>query len=433
MKLTSIILTGLVLCSSVSYAQEEKNEFSIDAQLRGRAEYRNGVLSPRYEGDLHSAFINSRARFSLGYKREHLQMKLSAQHVGVWGQDPQIDKNGRFIFNEAWAKLDFGKGVFAQVGRQSLVYDDERLLGSLDWNVAGRYHDALKLGYESKLHKLHLVLAFNQNDEKTIGGTFYNPAKAQPYKTMQTLWYNGKWADNFNASLLFMNVGYETGHQIIDKETNKVIEEKGETNYMPTAGTYLTYTPGNWTLNGSFYYQFGKRKVGESVKKVSAYMFGVKAAYKINRQWSVGILTDYLSGDPESSKASTFDPLYGTHHKFYGGMDYFYASAYNKGLWDKQLSVDFKPDSRWALSLNYHHFSTTYDVRAEGDEGRSLGSEIDFQVDYVLMKDVKLTAGYSTMLGTKYMDVVKGGSHKAWQDWGWLSLNINPRIFFAKW
>ena len=44
--------------------------------------------------------------------------------------------------NEAWAKLNFGEGFFAQLGRQSLVYDDERILGGLDWNIAGRYHDA---------------------------------------------------------------------------------------------------------------------------------------------------------------------------------------------------------------------------------------------------------------------------------------------------
>lgn len=90
---------------------------------------------------------------------------MSAQHVGVWGQDPQIDKNGRFILNEAWAKLDFGKGFFAQLGRQTLIYDDERILGGLDWNVAGRYHDALKLGYANKNNEIHAILAFNQNDE----------------------------------------------------------------------------------------------------------------------------------------------------------------------------------------------------------------------------------------------------------------------------
>ena len=63
------------------------------------------------------------------------------------GAGPQIDTNGRFIMNEAWAKLNFGAGFFAQLGRQTLSYDDERILGGLDWNVAGRYHDALKLGY----------------------------------------------------------------------------------------------------------------------------------------------------------------------------------------------------------------------------------------------------------------------------------------------
>lgn len=423
MKLTSIIVSGLILCWLPALAQEGNNEFTIDAQLRERAEYRNGALNPRLEGELPAFFINSRARFSLGYQRERLQMKLSAQHVGVWGQDPQIDKNGRFILNEAWAKLDLGKGTFAQMGRQTLSYDDERLLGSLDWNVAGRYHDALKLGYESRLHRLHLVLAFNQNDEK-VKGSYYAPG-GQPYKTMQTLWYNGKWFSDFNASLLFLNLGLETGTPPIPSD-----KERGSTTYMQTLGTHLTYTPRQWVLNGSAYYQFGKK--GDT--KVSAYLLGAKAIYRVNAQWSVNVLTDYLSGDPTSAKVTNFDPLYGTHHKFYGVMDYFYASAYNQGLWDKQLGVEFKPDSQWTLSLNYHHFSTTYDIKTkEGTEGRSLGSEFDLQVDYQLMKDVKLTAGYSTMLGTKYMEVVKGGSRDAWQDWGWLSINMNPRILFAKW
>ena len=112
--------------------------------------------------------------------------------------------------NEAWAKLDFGSGFFAKLGRQSLVYDDERIMGALDWSVAGRYHDALKLGYENTNNQLHLILAFNQNDEKTIGGTYYAPG-AQPYKTMQTLWYKHLFDKSFNASFLFMNLGMEGG------------------------------------------------------------------------------------------------------------------------------------------------------------------------------------------------------------------------------
>ena len=141
-------LVLMMLLPSMAYTQntEKENEFSMSMQIRPRAEYRNGAWFPRNEGVKAASSINNRARLSIDYKRSDLEIKMSAQHVGVWGQDPQIDKNGRFVLNEAWAKLDFGHGLFAQLGRQALVYDDERILGGLDWNVAGRYHDALKLG-----------------------------------------------------------------------------------------------------------------------------------------------------------------------------------------------------------------------------------------------------------------------------------------------
>ena len=75
-------------------------------------------------------------------------------------------------------KARFRCRFFAQLGRQTLSYDDERILGGLDWNVAGRYHDALKLGYAKNAHQLHFILAFNQNKEKSKGGTYYYDGRA---------------------------------------------------------------------------------------------------------------------------------------------------------------------------------------------------------------------------------------------------------------
>lgn len=423
MKTTYLVL-GLLLLSGMSWAQkpEKENEFSMSMQIRPRAEYRNGALFPRSKGDETASFINNRARLSMEYKRSDLSMKISAQHVGVWGQDPQIDTNGRFIMNEAWAKLDFGTGFFAQLGRQTLSYDDERILGGLDWNVAGRYHDALKLGYEHNTHKLHFILAFNQNKEKTKGGTYYYDG-AQPYKNMQTLWYHYT-ADGLplNASLLFMNLGLETG----DAAT-----ETSDTRYLQTFGTYITYKPQSWDMQGAFYYQTGKNK---SAQSVSAFMASVKAAYALNEQWSISLGYDYLSGnDGKGDKFKAFDPLYGTHHKFYGAMDYFYASAWQgvaPGLQDAQLGIVYKTSPRVSMQLNYHYFATAAKVE---DAKKGLGSEVDYQLDWNVMKDVKLSVGYSFMRGTKSMDIVKGGDHKRWQDWGWISVNINPRVLFVKW
>lgn len=436
MKKRVIVFAGLLLASSMWMKADEnetsegkENTFSMSAQIRPRAEYRNGVLNPRDEGVGPAGFINNRARLSMSYERQNLSIGLSAQHVGVWGQDPQIDKNGRFILNEAWAELDFGHGLFAKLGRQSLIYDDERILGGLDWNIAGRYHDALKLGYENKQNKLHLILAFNQNDETLIGGTFYANG-AQPYKNMQTLWYQHIGSKAFKASFLFMNLGLEGGDQ-----TEKV----SDTQFMQTAGTNLYYQPGNWTLGGTFYYQFGKNK---NKRDVSAFLWALNIAYKINSQWSVALGSDYLSGmdnmDGKDATYTAFDPLYGTHHKFYGAMDYYYATpfkeGFNPGLWDNQIKLAFKPSKKVDLSLTYHYFSTTSDVVVKGSElDHGLGSELDLQVDWQIMKDVKLSAGYSTMFGTSTMEAVKGGCADSWQDWGWLSININPRIFIARW
>lgn len=417
----SCCLAGSLVAQESS---EKNNTFSMSAQVRARAEYRNGALFPFDDTDKSVFFINNRARLSMDYSRSNLQMRFSAQHVGVWGQDPQIDKNGRFMLNEAWAKMYFGDNrFFAQLGRFALSYDDERILGGLDWNVAGRFHDALRLGYESGEHKVHAILALNQNDEKINGGSFYIPG-GQPYKNMQTAWYQYKSNDcPFRISLLAMNLGFEGG----DPET-----KEADNYYMQTFGTNLAYQFDHLDLNASAYYQSGKTK---SDRNISAFLTNIEFKYHITDAWDINGGFDYLSGSKKKDGTyHAFDPLYGTHHKFYGAMDYFYASSfksgYAPGLTDSRLGVAYKASSRVKMNMNYHFFTTAVKV----DElKRSLGSEVDLQVNVNIMKDVNLSAGYSFMCGTKTMDVIKGGDHSRWQDWAWLSLNINPQILKVKW
>lgn len=418
-------LIALLLIGDVAqmYAQDVESaddRFLVSAQIRTRGEYRNGALYPRSEGEVPAGFINERARLSLGYERQRLSMRLSAQHVGVWGQDALIDKNGRFILNEAWAAIDLNSKWFVQLGRQALVYDDERILGGLDWNVAGRYHDALKVGFKNNGHQLHGIFAFNQNDENVIGGTYYDSSKTKLYKNMQALWYHYDFSSvPLGVSVLAMNLGQEGG---------EAENRKSDTQYMQTVGAYMKLAPEMWEVTGAFYYQTGKNALSRSV---SAYMGSLRAAYNINKSWSVNIGTDYLSGSRTGQGTyKAFNPLYGTHHKFYGAMDYFYASdfidGYSPGLSDSQIGVSCKVSPSVSMGLNYHYFATG--VKLENLK-RSLGSEIDYQLDWKVMKDVSLSVGYSVMFGAFTMDAVKGGNHGSWQDWGWVSLNINPQIF----
>lgn len=52
MRITNLFWTVVLLAPLSVFAQQQKeNLFTIDAQIRTRGEYRNGVLNPRPEGE----------------------------------------------------------------------------------------------------------------------------------------------------------------------------------------------------------------------------------------------------------------------------------------------------------------------------------------------------------------------------------------------
>ncbi|WP_299190532.1 alginate export family protein, partial [uncultured Aquimarina sp.] len=85
---------------------------------------------------------------------------------------PQIaaaDNNNSFSLAQAWINFKFGNGWSTKLGRQALVYDDQRILGGLDWAMQGRFHDAALIKYKNENGlKLDLGFSFNQNGVSRI-------------------------------------------------------------------------------------------------------------------------------------------------------------------------------------------------------------------------------------------------------------------------
>ena len=213
----TIFLTAvcLLLAALPSRGQEEEeSRLELGVQLLGHGEVRNGgfnesMAEEEADDNSHAGFMMSRTRVTADFLQKGLSARVTAQHAGVWGQKGQ----GSLNLNEAWARLSLKNGLFAQLGRQALSYDDERIIGPNDWAMAYMTHDVLKLGYEGNGHRLHAILAYNQNAENTYGGTYYADG-AQPYKTMQTVWYHYDWkAAHLGASLLLMNIGMQAGEK----------------------------------------------------------------------------------------------------------------------------------------------------------------------------------------------------------------------------
>lgn len=433
-EITAIFLffSLIIFYTPYVFSQTDNEELRLNIQLRPRGEFRNGLFTPILEGQQPAGFISQRSRFGLNYsKNQKLQIGLSTQIVTTWGSDAQVQATASDIsFYEAWAKFYFNPAWSVKVGRQVLSYDDERILGALDWNNAGRKHDAALLGYEKNKFAANAAFAFNQNSEK-VTNTFFDNSTSQPYKAMEFLWMKYQFSDALSASGLAMNLTFQ----------NKV---DSSISNLQTFGGNIFYKKNKLNISGTYYYQMGNNpQKNSSSIATSAWMAAAKADYHFNKTFGLGIGSDYLSGKDMNSTSSTitfFNPLYGTHHKFYGYMDYFYASSphHNVGLWDSYLNATVNTADKMSWQIAYHHFQSAAGViDYSGEKARSaLGNEVDLTFGYSVMKGVKLSGGYSQMFADASMKYVKNiskaQSMKSLQNWAWLSINVNPDILIFK-
>ncbi len=440
MKTILIIATILLLSAENVFAQNDtlKNNFSVGLEFVTHGEICGGGLPRAAEStENRSAFLFGRARIKADYERKGLQAHAVIQNSAVWG----MSGNMNLGLYEGWVKMTSRHGLFAQVGRVALSYDDERVIGTNDFATAALSHDVLRAGYEGHGHKVHAILAFNQNGKNVYFGTYYDGG-AQFYKTMQTLWYHYDFSKfPLGASLLFMNLGLQAG--VEGNEDNPVRVE-----YQQMFGGYVKYHPKYFSLEGSYYRQSGKL-VDENhfSKPIKAWMASVKANINPSDKYGFVLGYDYLSGDdfvpvpyggafgmPRHAVEGGFTPLYGSRNQFYGIMDYFYESAYingfTPGLQNAFIGVSGKPFKDFSCGITYHYLAVATRL---SDLGSTLGHSIELTAGYQFSKDIMLLAGYTQMMGTETMARLKqeGSGNRA--HWGWFSLVISPSLFNAKW
>lgn len=432
-RLFLILLLALPVC-----ARAQENTFSVDADYLTRGEIRNGGIYVPKDVDeepsiINARFILGRTRLGVSYSNDWLSARLTAQHAGTWGSS----EGSSLSMNEAWVKAQAPQGFFAQIGRQRLSYDDQRIFGSDDWSMTGISHDGLKLGFEKGGHKVHLFGAYNQdvaNIDK--GGTRFSGG-IQTYTSLASLWYHYDIPKtNLGASLLFVNMGLN----------DKIVFEGEEykTCFQQLAGTFLSWKPKHFGLEASYYHQWGKAYEGIPL---NAWMASAKATATPSEQWKMRAGYDYLSGEEDIPTPGEgqiglmrheivrgFSSLYGSNHQFYGAMDFFYVSTYvygfTPGLQNLYAGVTWTPVKQLSADVAYHYFATAAPVQ---ESKRSLGHEVELEVTWTIAPSVSLSAGYSFMQGTETMSILKRSSENNRLNWGWLMLSVTPTFFKGKW
>jgi len=416
LKIIGLSFFGLI--SIGSYAQE----FDASLQLRPRFEYRNGFKSLIKDSEDATSFVSQRSRLILNFKQDKLKTKLSLQNIRTWGDvatTTTADKNAIAVF-EAWAQYDFDTNWSARLGRQVLSYDNQRILGEIDWAQQGQSHDAAVISFHPKNNQLDLGFALNANAENLVAPT---TAYTTTYKSLQYAWYHTQFS-KLNMSFLLMNTGYEFAKTLTDLEVD----------YKQTFGTYLSYTENKWDVNLGLYGQSGK----SSDNNVNAYYAGANLGYALTGKFKTSLGYEFLSGKNQNDTSTdykSFTPLFGTNHGFNGFMDYFYVGNHqnNVGLSDAFLKLNYT-QNKWQFSLTPHLFSAPNTVLDAFDNKMDsyLGTELDFTTIYALKKDITASAGYSQMFGSTTLERLKGGNASNTNNWIWIMVSFSPRIFTTK-
>ena len=404
----------LLALSQTVFAQT----FEISAEIRPRFEYRHGYKTLAVDTLDAAAFVSQRTRLNVNFESEKINAFVSLQDVRVWGDVATLnvaDNNGTTI-HQAWAELLLSKQFTLKLGRQEISYDDERIFGSVGWAQQARSHDAFLAIYKpNDNNHFELGLALNAEAE-TLFETDYN---INNYKAFQYVWYHTKMSD-LGLSFLVLNNGLAYD----DNGGQKVA-------YNQTFGTRATFSKNQLKADASLYFQTGK--LAKSV--VSAYNAAANVYYEISASFNAGLGAEYLSGTDMNSidsKLKSFNPWFGTNHKFNGWMDYFYVGNHinSVGLLDVNATIAYKKN-KFSAKLIPHMFSAAATVVDDTGNKMSngLGTELDLVLNYNWTKDVSFQAGYSHLFATETMEVLKGGNRNANNNWAWAMITVKPSLF----
>lgn len=401
-------------------------QFKLSGELIPRTEYRNGYQKLMDSLQEPGLFTAQRTRLNFGYKNEKVQTKVSLQDVRVWGSQSQLntydDKTSSL--HEAWGEYSFTDKCSFKVGRQVISYNDQRILGGVDWALQARSHDAFVFKYADSTFTMHLGGAYNQAGGSNTGVAYTGVSN---YKEMYYLWLNKKF-NNLSISILELNNGIQSPIAVYS------------TRFSYTAGTHIEYKKDALFGSGRFYTQGG---VDGGKKEIQAYMLGLDLQYTINKKFMLGLGMEMLSGQSQTDTTKAygdvmhaFNSLYPTGHKFNGYMDYFYAGSGhgNVGLNDIYLVTKYKKE-KWFAALDVHMFmanADVLDVKELTTNGTykamssSLGTELDFTFNYKFNPEFSMQFGYSHLMATETMEAIKGGKYDMTQNWAYLMVVFKP-------
>lgn len=397
----SSILLIIALFFSVALraaAAEDKAEaklwpdkIKVGGEFRTRFELRvnDDLSSPTPDND---AFVLLRTRVYLDLNpTSYVRLFAMFQDSETLGQSTALIKTpDRHKLYQAFLYLKNEAPLVTslKMGRQELIYGDERLIGAFNWSNLGRSFDGAVLRLENEKFWLDLFgtrIHPGGKEQQFAGG--YGHWKGFPQGELEAyaLYLHGS-----NSGLSAGNLSIVTIGSRIKGKFKKRFDYGFE-------GAYQTGSSGGST--------------------VSAFATHVRFGHTFSPGFKprLGIEYNFASGDenPGTGKVTTFNNLFPTNHDKYGYMDLFSW----KNSHDIRFSFDTQPLEWFKTKLDYHLFFLPDPANgaflASGAQwrpgapgaGNYAGQELDLLFTFKPWKYVDALLGYSIFFpGTFFKD-----------------------------
>lgn len=284
---------------------------------------------------------------------------------------------------------------WGRVGRQELLYGDQRLVSPLDWSNTRRTFDGAKLFYRSAPWDFDAFLTrpvpFSQHVDSD--SNFDHPDQSQEFVGLYGT-YKGRTDHTTDFYFLRLAEYDGPGTQFAPRDFN------ANTFGARRKGKHACWL---WELEGG--YQFGD--FGPADQSAGFATAG------LGREWTAArwkptlwFYYDWASGDddPTDDEHGTFNQLFPLGHKYMGYADLVARQNIN----DVNLIWTASPSAKVRLLAWYHMFfldeprdalynasGTAIRVDSTGAAGREVGQELDLTLQYIFSPRVDLLVGYS--------------------------------------
>jgi len=401
------------------------NAWDMGGQIRARYEIKeDGGSFPnrdfrRTGVDNDNSYFLLREIIHLGYSPSPwFTIFAEARDSSSTGDDRNPNpESDQFDLHQAFIRLgDPAKfPLTAKIGRQELIYGEERLIGTADWGNIPRVFDAAKLRFENPVLWLD---AFASRVVLPVDHHFNMPNDYD--------WFSGLYA---SSSALIPKQETQLYFLSRNASAQAAAAVPGSLVSLPSARDILTFglrvrsLPGQW--NGWDYAaeiagQLGSINVSNRRLDHEALAATAGGCYTWAKAFGsprIGLEYNFASGDHDSTdgKNQTFDNLFPSNHRLYGYMDLISW----RNIHNPRLTASIKPIPPLLLTVDYHLFwlADTHDFfypitgPARGASGPAapgepvsygrnpqfssfVGSELDLDATYTVNRWANLRIGY---------------------------------------